>query len=472
MSGYGCPDQHQSRDAAVTASSLTRLSRSRFVTCQKQVMRHAPWVRDSIAGSYPAKSWRHLVQLRWGIFAAAIWTSGWFEFAGGGGCVSGQSPSPAAVAILAEHWDKTRENEAKATEIFQAHGGSASQADRWVQHAFVYHLINRGRNPEALDVWLTLSWLQATVQKTDAALLSLQTLRQNWDRLPAADRSDQWAAHAGRILGFAEGPLSSKTSPDLWQDTYDQVTAQLPADMLTKLEAARQDVLTRFQTLQNDQQTATTEFLANAKVAAEAKIQVLEQDNQNLQQRRQALAPQLTQLTEQYNIQASGIRSQATGVQSQVAATQNTVLGLQTELQFIYADIVNIQILIDQTPPQERGFLWAQLNGLNFSARNLEGQLLLAQNQLGTLSQQLAGINQQLNQVTLQYQTQADQLRAEQSQIDRQTKSNTRQMQRLSEPPKSVTGEAAVLANRSDRLSTYYKLPVEQLRGRLLQRLQ
>ncbi len=319
---------------------------------------------------------------------------------------------------------------------------------------------------ERLETWIMRSWAELVTGQHDTCLATLREMKRQFS---AADTSAEEALgfyrHAGRLIGFLQGPAQGHPNADLLEAVITAVATGATAEQLELFNTERSAVLDKYDQLCNAHAVAAEQFLQNAAEKSKVEAERISTSNETLAQRRDQVQPELERLSEEASAQLSGIDQQASpllGEATSLDASLNqiawSVNSLRNEVFFLQ------QALAVEPDPVLRYPMVFRLNQLYPILRQSEYDLSATRSRLVGLQSQLNVLGVQRNQVAQSYDGSLRQTHGELNQIQRQQRKNDKQLERIADGPSRVTGEALALQNRKDLLSTYYVLPLELYR--------
>jgi predicted nucleic acid-binding Zn-ribbon protein len=418
---------------------------------------------------------------------------GYVGLAGSGGVVQGYQDlghqdhdKDVAKTLLTELWPRSLENREASATLYQEHITAVSESPI-VSSAYAWNRMQHSRYREARVVFqslvdreepevghlIGLSWVQFVLNDTDLGLMTLQKIKAQLTKLPADDPQRNAALlHMGRMVGYAQGPLNTRVNKDILKSTDEVALADLNQHDSAIYTDGLREIIEQFEDMSADQTKAKEEFLVTAKEKAQNEIQLIEAENNNIAQRTAQLVPEAQQLTETFNNEASALRAQAQPLQANQAALQSQITSLSFDLQQVYGEIALQQSFLNDNEESRRNFFVRnRLNQLYFLARDIESQIVSANFQLRNINGQLHGLLQQQNQLANQHDHMLGQLNQERRNLQRQLTKNRSRIVKLSDEPKRLGGEAQKLAQQLDQFSTFYRLPLEQIRQFEIERL-
>ncbi len=388
-----------------------------------------------------------------------------------------------AEQVLSEYWHREGDNNELAAAAYE----QATVPSVEMRMAFILQRMNHFRYrealsaarevaqlaPNSLEALAVLCWLETLLELNNEALVDLQRLRRAMDGLDPADPQRQfYLRHSGRLLGFIEGPGNRQVNRETLLQTEAALQQGLTPEENKLLADARQEIIDQFNQLQANQDQARHDFLAEAQKKAAAEIAAIQANNQNLKQARDQIPARIQASTNAYQQRSAALRDQIQPLESQVRIVQNQIFPLQTQWQslVIQIDLWDRRFSNPDRPPT----YWDQVfrNQLAMETLQIDTTIAGLQNQMWSLTAQVAQLNRDLFQLNQQHQAELQSLNGESQNLARQMERNSLRIQKLMAAPARVTGEAMAIANRINKLKTYYDFPLELFRGDLLKKLQ
>ncbi len=378
--------------------------------------------------------------------------------------------------LLDSNWQRNSANHRKSQSIFE-------NAPRDNPHVLVAYAINRiqhGKTSDALaaaketrqrfetnlDGPVLEIWLLALTDNYERAIVRIGDLKkrltQARDRGLVSEPAElKLYSRLGRLMGYFEGPVAEKLSPQL----VAQISQQLQADLSPQAQNAysknRTSVLIQFKELLNDLAKFESVELARVAAANEVEKKRLEQDNILIQQTRERLQPKLEQLNETANSESSILEQQILSAASELEFANQAAFRTEQDLAFLYADLLSINrrfrgpLLFDTFALEDQIFRTEiQLNQFRTSAINAASNLAVLRNQLiatqNRYTRQIDTVQKQLNR------TEVIQTR------------NGRELKKIAQGPKIAGGKKKARKHRRKALRTYDDLSLELYRQELL----
>lgn len=323
---------------------------------------------------------------------------------------------------------------------------------------------------QRLETWVMRSWAELVTGQHDACLTTLREMKRQFSA-PGASPEDTlgFFRHAGKLIGFLQGPAQGHPNQDLLEAVIGSVAAGATAEQLELFNAERSAVLDRYGELCKAHAAAAGQFLQNAAEKGKLESEQIATSNETLAQRRDQVQPELERLSAEASTQLSGIDQQASPLLGEATALDASLNQLAWSVNSLRNEVLFLQSALASEPdPALRYPMVFRLNQLYPILRQSEYDLSATRSRLVGLQSQLNVLGVQRNQVEQSYGNSLQQTRGELNQIQRQQRKNDRRLEQIAEGPSRITGEALALENRKDLLSTYYVLPLELYRLELL----
>lgn len=397
---------------------------------------------------------------------------------------------PAAEVIeklLGEFWSRKGEEQIRSRSLGEAAlGANPGNADLVMAYALnrMFHyryadaikLLRRylDQRPDSLDAWQLLSWSELVTGHHEQSLNALREMKR---RIPQPAQlpepvQESFYRHAGRMIGFLQGPASGHVNPDVMQATITALAEGAPAAMLEQFNSERTAVLDRYDQICKDEAAAAGKFLQDAAAKSAVEAENLKTLNETLVQRREQVAPEVSRLQGEAINQLSQLDQQASPLLAEATAADAAVNQLVWTLNNIQGEIFwNEQRLRDEIDGWALQNIQWRLNQLYAAARQASFELAQARNRLVALQSQLNVLGVQRSQVSDTFGNAIAEQKTELKQIERQQRRNQSRLEDLADGPDRITGEALKLANKKDLVSTYYLIPVALYRERLLDQI-
>ncbi len=389
--------------------------------------------------------------------------------------------------LLGELWQRTGKESAQSKTL----GESAlvtNPADQHLVYAFALNRMKHYRFQDAvkilssspgesatrLESWIIRTWSEAVMGQHDRSLVSLREMKRSMQTDPPPPDAQQlkFYRHAGKMIGYFQGPVVGSPNADFLQSTIETIANGATAAQLALFNAERTAVLDRFEQLSRDEASAQEQFLKEAEAKGVVQADTIKNNNETLAQRQSQIQPEVGRLTSEANTKISGLDQQAGPLIAQANAAEAQLNQISWNLNSIRGDIFFLQsALANEQDPVIRNSLQWQLNQLYSLSRNAQYDLVAARSRLVGLQSQLNVLGVQRATVSTTYGTEIQQQKDELKQLDLQQRKNEKRLEDIIDGPNRVTGEALALANKKDLLSTYYVLPLEVFRQDFLDEL-
>lgn len=393
--------------------------------------------------------------------------------------------SPEAIGrLLGELWNRTGEEQPQSKML----GESALRRDSTNQDLAYAYALNRMQHyryadaarilkplaqarPARIDALQLLSWAELVTGQHDQSLATLRELNRQIRQqagVPESVRSG-FHRHAGRIMGFLQGPASAHVNADLLQASLTAIADGAEPAMLDLFNAERNAVLEKYEQISKSEAAAADAFLKEAAAKSAVEAANLQNANQTLAQRRDLVQPEVSRLKAEGATRLSALDQQAAPLLVEATAIDASANQLAWTLNQVHGEIyLNQQLLLEEEDFWLRNSLQLRLNQLYGLARQYQLDLSQARSRLVGLQSQLNVLGVQRSQLEVGYSSAIGQTQVELNQLDSAQRRNEKKLEKIADGPGRVTGEALVLANKKDLLSTYYLLSLELYRERFL----
>jgi hypothetical protein len=317
-----------------------------------------------------------------------------------------------------------------------------------------------------LETWVMRSWAELVSGQHDLCLATLREMKRQFSAPTVpAEAAAGFYRHAGKLIGFLQGPAQGHSNAELLNAVIGQIAAGATAEQLAEFNAEQSAVLDKYDQLCKSHAVAAEQFLEDAAAKGKVEAERIAASNETLAQRREQVQPELERLSAEATAQLSGIDQQASPLLGEATALDASANQLAWSVNSLRNEVFFLQqALAVEIDPALRYPLVLRLNQLYPILRQSEYDLSATRSRLVGLQSQLNVLGVQRNQIAQTYDGSLRQTRGELNQIQREQRRNDRRLEQIADGPSQVTGAALALENRKDLLSTYYVLPLELYR--------
>lgn len=384
--------------------------------------------------------------------------------------------SRAIDELLRPHWARTPANHRESQSAF----ASAPKDNPHVLVAYVLNRIQHGKIDDALPIATEIRqrfknnldgpvleiWLLALTNQYERAIIRMAALKKHLTDVQAnapvaADVQQKIFSRLGRLMGYFEGPVADKLTPQLIAQIDEQLKIGLAPQTLNAFSLNRTSVKLKYKDLLNDQTKFENAELDRVAAVNEIKRQRLEQDNQIAQQSRERLQPLMDQLTESASSQTSILEQQILSAASELELANQSSFRTEQDLAFLYSDLLRVDRRF------RRGYL-PNVFALEDQIFRTENQLNQLRNSAVNAASNLAALRNQLSASQVRY---GRQIKSLQNQLERSEvaqKRNSRGLEKIARGPKIAGGKKTAIRQRRQALRTYDDLTLELYRQEIL----
>lgn len=318
------------------------------------------------------------------------------------------------------------------------------------------------QDPESVDAWLLRSWLNALINKYERSLIDLRSLKKRIQKNQQLDKvqKQEIFSRMGKIIGYIQGPVRSKVSPDMIESSILAIAKGLEPAELEALNVSRETVLARFNNLGREQSNKTAVELEKQAAKDEIKRVSLVDDLQQLDLTLQQLSEEQERLTIEGNQQIADLNSQLGPLESELGTLSNQIRRIRYDLQLQYNSLFFAQsadVIYEPT-----------IFYLTDRIRDMEYQLRSLRYDANSVSNQLQTVQVQISQTERDYNGQIRALRRQQNLTEKSKTRNRARLSKLAIGPEVAAGKKEAKTNRLTALTSYYELPVELYRQQML----
>lgn len=374
--------------------------------------------------------------------------------------------------LLEDDWLREAENQATAQSTYTSQQPTSTAVSlayllNRIQHNETREAIRVAeqlvrQDPDSIDGWLIKSWLNALINKYDRSLIDLLSLQKRMLAKPGLSENQETEIYQrmGKLMGYMQGPVQNKVSPDLIQSTLTSLAKGLQPVELEAFNSSRETVLSQYDKLAAVQTTKTEIELEKQQAENEIERASLLDQNQLLDETLQRLSGQREELTLEGNRRISDLNSQRGPLESELGTVSTQIRLIQNDLQLLSNSLFYAQhaeVVYEPT-------IFYLINRI----RELEFQLYSLRSQADSVANQIQLIQAQINQTRRDYNGQIRDLTGQQNQAEKSKTRNRARLSRLAGNTEIAGGKKEAMSNRLTALTSYYDLPVELYRRQML----
>lgn len=320
-------------------------------------------------------------------------------------------------------------------------------------------------------------WLATTLKSYGSAIVVAEKLRA---ALPAENTQDQAGnavaeeqlAFLGRICGFLAGPVADQVDQTSRKQLERTILAGLSAERKQVFEEARDGVSQKFFELTDTKLDTEKQNAEERKLEAEQKLQDVEATRKEIDERVKDLEERGAKLQNELNSELADVAKR----DAPLAAEFNR---LQARADLIGRNVSSYQIQIDglqlrltrERDPNIRAAIQRDIDNLAFQANRVANELNGVERQGANVASQRAALAARAQQAQNSFGGQIDRINKELVSLGKKEKRADAEEKKAKKPVSGSSTKTVAISSQVTALSTYDKLPLEQLRQRLLAEL-
>jgi hypothetical protein len=336
------------------------------------------------------------------------------------------------------------------------------------------YLARAGNDLEALRAKV---WVHTLRKNYDAAAVAAETLSRALAETKPADEPsratyEDMVAFLGRWLGFLAGPAQAQFNQDQRRAIEKRFSQRLEPTWQTRLEEARDAVLSRFVLLGDETDEARQQVVEKAQ-AERARLQAdVQAQRQKIAERTSALEDERRKLRDELQAQLAELDRQERPLLADLSALNQRASVLTGDLVQLEAQIAWLMQLAAQekNPDLQQQYL-AQANALALVAARVDADLAAVQRRMQDVQARRAGLNHQRAQLQSRTSAALARLDRENDELQQQRRRLEGMEKRASRPLPTTSGRVSALTSQAAAWTTYETLPLEAMKERLLRSL-
>lgn len=383
---------------------------------------------------------------------------------------------PVVEKLLVEHWKKGKANREDSRSLFNRAPATEQVLLSYTLNRMAHNRYREARVPvdeltnnfpKNLDGWVLRIWLEAVTDHYDLSLVSIQQMKREMGRIADLDstKQDEVYAHAARILGYLQGPVTGKVNQATLNATLLRVVDGMTPEQLKKFNDERSRVLDQFDKLVKQNGALQQVETQKAQNAATVEVAAIDTQNKAIDARRQQIQPDITRLQREADQKISAVDARLSPLQQELAGIVSTINTMEFSLQAVFREqVFQRGLLFQEDDPFFRAIIRDRLIQLDFDANNIRNDLFNTRARANTVALQADNLAAERLRVRRDYSARLDQLGDEQRNNDRQQRRNVSRLKELAKGNQPTSPKVRVANVQTNALTTYYPFPLEMFR--------
>ncbi len=378
--------------------------------------------------------------------------------------------------LLVDHWEKNKTNRDKSKQIFFAAPATEQILLAYTLNRMAHNRYREARVPadeltrkfpKNLDGWVLRIWLDAVTDNYDRSLISIQLMKREMSRIDDLEdsRQDDVYAHAARLLGYLQGPVSKQVNQATLNATLLKVVDGMSAEQLKKFNDERDRILDQFDLLVNQASGLNLAETQRAQNAATVEVAAIDTQNKAIDARRQQIQPDINRVQQEAEQKIAAVESQLSPLERELIGLGTTIRSLEFTLQDVFREqIIQRALLFRERDPIVRAFIRDRLFQLDFDVTGIRNDLFNTRSRANALALQAENLAAERARLRQNYTGQLNQLNNEAKGNDRQQRRNLSRLQEIAKGTQSPSPKVRTANNQIDALTTYVPFPLEMFR--------
>lgn len=400
-----------------------------------------------------------------------------FGFSAGLNCLNADDQlDPIVEKLLVEYWEKGTANRRDSKSIFDSAPANEQVLLSYTLNRMAHNRYREARVPvdeltrnfpKNMDGWVLRIWLEAVTDNYDRSLVSIQMMKREMGKIADLDstKQDELYAHSARILGYLQGPVSSKVNPATLNATLLKIVDGMTPEQLKKFNDERTRILDQYDQLVKANTALEQTEAQKAQNAATVEAAAIDAQNKAIDARRKQIQPDMNRLQREADQRIAGVDARLSPLQQELAGLVSTINSLEFSLQGVFREqVIQQGLLFQEDDPFFRALIRERLVQLDFDAINIQNDLFNSRARANTIALQADNLAAERLRLRQDYSARLDQLGDESKQNDRQQRRNVSRLQELAKGNQSTSPKVRVANVQTNALTTYFPFPLEMFR--------